>query len=194
MAQMLSLPCPFLVAVRIFADMLMPLEMRFQFDGREYGNEYLRVPERLEVDDVEDTNDPQQGPVAVIEGWRLVASTCIIQSGWVPDNHVQARGLLVAGEVVNRFMLKFKKVRAQPASHIPLQHRCGYNRRMCTSLSPYAVTTAVCVHPSPHIHLHAARCLTMTEGIQWWVGTLCKLSICADCAQFAKSLQRCCRK
>ena len=107
-AQMLSLLCPFLVAVRIFADMLMPLEMRFQFDGREYGNENLRVPERLEVDDVEDTNDPQQGPVAVIEGWRLVASTCIIQSGWVPDNHVQARGLLVAGEVVNRFMLKFK--------------------------------------------------------------------------------------
>jgi hypothetical protein len=134
---MLSLLCPFLVAVRIFADMLMPLEMRFQFDGREYGNEYLRVPERLEVDDVEDTNDPQRGPVAVIEGWRLVARTRIVQSGWVPDNHVQARGLLVAGEVVNRFMLKFKKVRAQPASHIPLQHRCGYIRRMCTSLSPY---------------------------------------------------------
>ena len=72
MAQMLSLLCPFLVAVRILAEMLMPLEMRFPFDGREYGNGYLRVPERLEVDDVEDTNDPQRGPVAVMEGWRLV--------------------------------------------------------------------------------------------------------------------------
>ena len=109
---MLSLLCPFLVALRIFAEMLMPLEMRFQFDGREYGNEYLRVPERLEVDDVEDTNDPQRGPVAVLQGWRLVSHRRA-KGGWVPDNHVQARGLLVAGEVVTKFMLRFQKVRAQ---------------------------------------------------------------------------------
>ena len=152
MAQMLSLLCPILVAVRIFPEMLMQLEMRFGFAGKDYGTGYLSVCKSLEVDAMEDTNDPQRGPVAVIEGWRLVRPR-IGKSGWVPDHHVQARGLLVAGEVVDRFMLKFKKVRAQPASHIPLQHRCGYNRRMCTCLSPYAVTTAVCVHPSPHIHL-----------------------------------------
>ena len=26
---------------------------------------------------------------------------------------------------------------AHPSPHIPLQHTCGYNRTMCTSLSPY---------------------------------------------------------
>ena len=100
MAQMLSLLCPFLVAVRIFPEMFMQLEMRFAFDGGEYGPGYLKVGKCLEVDDVEDTNDPQRGPVAVLQEWRLVSHRRA-KSGWVPDNHVQARGLLVAGEVVN---------------------------------------------------------------------------------------------
>ena len=112
MAQMLSLLCPILVAVRIFPEMLMQLEMRFGFAGKDYGTGYLSVCKSLEVDAVEDTNDPQRGPVAVLQGWRLVSHRRA-KGGWVPDNHVQARGLLVAGEVVTKFMLRFQKVRAQ---------------------------------------------------------------------------------
>ena len=114
---MLSLFCPILVAVRIFPEMLMPLEMRFTFNGREYGAGYLSSCKSLEVDAVEDTNDPQRGPVAVLQGWRLVSHRRA-KSGWVPDHHVQARGLLVAGEMVNKFMLRFQKVRAQGINDI----------------------------------------------------------------------------
>ena len=38
----------------------------------------------------------------------------------------------------------------------PAHHRCGYNRTMCTSRPRHtvaAVTTALCVHPSPHVPL-----------------------------------------
>lgn len=112
MAQMLSLLCPVLVAVRIFPEIMMELEMRFGFVGEEYGTGYLNVCKSLEVDAVEDMNDPQRGPVAVLQGWRFV-SHGRAKGGWVPDNHVQARGLLVAGEVVTKFMLRFQKVRAQ---------------------------------------------------------------------------------
>ena len=112
MAQMLSLLCPILVAVRIFPEMLMQLEMRFGFDGKEYGAGHLSGGKSLEVDAVEDTNDPHRGPLAVLQGWRFVSHRRA-KRGWVPDNHVQARGLLVAGEVVTKFMLRFKKVRAQ---------------------------------------------------------------------------------
>ena len=95
----------------------MPLEMRFTFNGREYGAGYLSSCKSLEVDAVEDTNDPQRGPVAVLQGWRLVSHRRA-KSGWVPDHHVQARGLLVAGEMVNKFMLRFQKVRAQGINDI----------------------------------------------------------------------------
>ena len=100
------------VELHSFPEMLplMPLEMRFSFDGREYGSGYLRVPAGVEVD------DPEDMPTSVQQGWRLVrvSKTALTHraTGWVPDNRVQARGLIAAGEAVERFMVKFEKERA----------------------------------------------------------------------------------